>query len=276
MSEYDRHGSDLDPTYDRSQPGKYIPLENVDKGIYDIIHPENAMIKLGMSARTAYRKIDSGDIEYTLDKGSKRILVRRDLTSPNNLSESVGQHSFNGQNQSDMLTDFSTMSPTFEKLLDALPNYKQMLVEKEEDIRQLREEVERLKTKQHEDITSVRQKCQTEVEQIRIAKEEIEQKFRDEINNLKSTHQSQIADLKSLLEAERIAKVRMEGDVRRIEHIESTVDAQKETISTQKTTIEALNNERIVITQQLQKYRSQDEPWSQESKAPVWMFWKRK
>jgi|GEM_PF-6555320 len=295
MSEFDRQGSETDPTYDRSQPGKYIPYENIDRAVYEVIHPENAMARLGMSARTAYRKIDSGEIEYTLEKGSKRILVRKDQTSTEFNGSNVGQLTVIGQNRSDRMTDTQNMVPMVGRLIENLPDLKEMLAERDEDIRilneearQLRIDIDNLKSKHREEIESVRQACQTKIDELRIEKnviisqlqaslDELKSKQQEELQNVRQTGQKEIDQLKASLESERIAKARMEGDVKRIETIQGTVEAQKETITSQKTTIEALNNERIVITQQLQKYRGQEEQQfqgvTQERKAPGWMFW---
>lgn len=295
MSEIDRHGSEMDPTYDRSQPGKYVPYENIDRAVYEVIHPENAMARLGMSARTAYRKIDSGEIEYTLEKGSKRILVRKDQTSSENNASNVGQLTVIGQNRSDKMTDIQNMGPMVGKLIDNLPDFKEMLAEREEDIRalneeirQLRGDIDNLKLKHRDEIESVRQGCQTRIEelrtekddiiyQLRLSLDELKSKQQEELQIVRQTCQKEIDHLKASLEAERIDKARMEGDVKRIETIQGTVEAQKETITSQKTTIEALNNERIVITQQLQKYRGHEEQHfsgvTQERKPPSWMFW---
>lgn len=295
MSEFDRQGSETDPTYDRSQPGKYIAYENIDRAVYEVIHPENAMARLGMSARTAYRKIDSGEIEYTLEKGSKRILVRKDLTSSEFSASNVSQLTVIGQNRSDRLTDMPNMGPMVGKLIENLPDFKEMLAEREEDIRNLNEEarqlrvdVDSLKTRHREEIETVRQECQTKLDELRAEKDEIISQLRINLDELKTKQQEElqavrlacqkeIDQLKANLESERIDKARMEGDVKHIETIQSTVEAQKETITSQKTTIEALNNERIVITQQLQKYRGQEDQQfqgiSQERKTPSWMFW---
>lgn len=285
----------MDPTYDKPQPGKYIPYKNIDRAIYEVIHPENAMTRLGMSARTAYRKIDSGEIEYTLEKGSKRILVRKDLTSLEFNVANVSQITGVGQNRTDRMTDIPNMGSMVGKLIENLPDFKEMLAEREEDIRalndearQMRIDLDTLNAKHREEIELVRQECQTKIDDIRVEKDQIISKLQVNISEIKSKHQEElqtvrqifqkeIDQLKASLESERIDKARMEGDVKHIETIQGTVAAQKETITSQKTTIEALNNERIVITQQLQKYRGQEElPYqgvSQERKTPSWMFW---
>lgn len=295
MTEVDRQESDLDLTYDTSQPGKYIPFDKVDRAKYDIIHPENAMSKLKMSARTAYRKIDSGELEYTLDKGSKRILVRKDQSLSDLNHFNVSHISGKEQMRSDNLSDTPFLSPVIEKLLENLPDYKEKLAEKEEDFRELVEkydrlhdELERLKSKYNEDLQAVRQECQTHLDRLRKEKDDVVAQLRGDIDLLKNKHQedlqsarlgaqAEIDQLKANLEMERVGKARMEGEIKRIDTIEVTVDAQKETISSQKTTIEALNNERIVITQQLQKYKGSGQGLGQNpetaDKKPLWKFW---
>lgn len=295
MTEVDRQGSDLDLTYDTSQPGKYIPLDKVDRAKYDVIHPENAMSKLKMSARTAYRKIDSGELEYTLDKGSKRILVRKDQSLSDLNHSNVSHISGRDQLRSDNVSDISNMSPVVEKLLESLPDYKEQLTEKEEDLRQwgekyarLQDELERLKSKYTEELKVVRHECQTRLDEFRKEKDTAAAQLRDNIDLLKNKHQeelrttrlaaqAEIDQLKADLETERVSKARMEGEIKRIDTIEITVNAQQETISSQKTTIDALNNERIVITQQLQKYRGveqgSDETAVNAPKKPIWKFW---
>lgn len=295
MTEVDRQESDLDLTYDTSQPGRYIPFDKVDRSKYDIIHPENAMSKLKMSARTAYRKIDSGELEYTLDKGSKRILVIKDQSLSDLNHSNVSHISSREQLRSDNMSDTLSLSPVIEKLLENLPVYKEQLTEKEEDLRQLVEkydrlqnELERLKSKHIEELQLVRQECQTRLDEIRKEKDDVVAQLRGNIDILKNKHQeelqaarlgaqAEIDQLKASLEMERVGKARMEGEIKRIDTIEVTVNAQKETISSQKTTIEALNNERIVITQQLQKYKGSGQGLGQNPEAadkkPIWKFW---
>lgn len=241
MSEVDRQGSDPDLTFDDSQPGKYVPYEKIDRAKYDIIHPENAMSRLKMTARTAYRQIDKGELAYTLERGSKRIVVRKDNPMSDPSVGNVSQYSDADRRLTEKVSDRSVMSPTVEAILEKIPDYQRMLVERDEEIRELRQERDDLIERQRQDLDAAR----ADVERVR------------------QECQTVIDDLKSQLETERVKNARIDGELKNIERVVETKDqvlgTQAEAISSQKTTIEALNNERIVITQQLQKYRSQED-----------------
>lgn len=104
-------------------------------------------------------------------------------------------------------------------------------------------------------------------QQIINAKDDEIKSLREQLEEERADYRRQIDELRSHLEAERIKLAEMRGEVKRIDTVEELVGTQKETISSQKTTIEALNNERIVITQQLQKYRSQDDGKEETAKS---------
>ncbi len=110
-------------------------------------------------------------------------------------------------------------------------------------------------------------------QQIINAKDDEIKSLREQLEEERADYRRQIDELRSKLEAERIKLAEMKGEVKRIDTVEELVGTQKETIHSQKTTIEALNNERIVITQQLQKYRSKDseEPGKADKKG--WLAW---
>lgn len=116
----------------------------------------------------------------------------------------------------------------------------------------------------------------TEIKRLQEALSDEREAHKEEIEGLRKELQGSIDQLRKELESERIKNAKLEGELSKIPTVEMLVDTQKETIHSQKTAIEALNNERIVITQQLQKYRSNDEHKNPSSdKVPGWMFWKR-
>lgn len=83
-------------------------------------------------------------------------------------------------------------------------------------------------------------------------------------------------EIRLLREELRVAETqcaRMEGEVRRGEEMERTITALRETIDAQKMANDALNNERFVITQQLQRYRSERTESASPSGKPFWKFW---
>ena len=74
---------------------------------------------------------------------------------------------------------------------------------------------------------------------------------------------------------EATAKVaELNARLEKLDVIEKVVSVQQQTIEAQQIANEALNNERVVITQQLQKYRASDVQIESE-KYPAWMFWKK-
>lgn len=77
MSNLVRSLSESDQTPLSEPPPNFIPWDLVDRSRYEVIHPEKAMDLLGMSSRTAHRKINSGELLYTTEKGAKRVLVER-------------------------------------------------------------------------------------------------------------------------------------------------------------------------------------------------------
>lgn len=127
MSRIVGHDDGSDLSSDRQAPVNYIPYENIDKSQYDIIHPENAMSSLGMSARTAYRKIDAGEMHYTLDKGSKRLVIKKsDKVSdqPKSMSDQPITLSETRQAISDISSDFAdrllSLTESNQKLTDRI------------------------------------------------------------------------------------------------------------------------------------------------------------
>jgi chromosome segregation ATPase len=285
MSDIDRQMTGNGLTGDQTPIGLFTAYEDVDKSKYELIHPDLAMVHFKMTPRTAYRHMDSGKLPYTIDKEGKKILRERSLTLSDPLLPNLGKVSVTSLDRSENVTDISIMHATIERLMDNIADSQQSFLEKEDEIKQLRDELGKLNSKHSREIQDVRQDCQTTIDVLRLEKDTKIDQLQNEIDNLKTQHydelqtirensQSEIDQLRKQLESERIEKARMEGDVKRIESIEQTIDAQIETISSQKSTIVALNNERIVITQQLQKYRGQ-ESYTDVAKPPGWMFWKR-
>jgi hypothetical protein len=194
MAEVDRQLSDRDQTSSATHPGRYIPLENVDRSQYDIIHPGHALARLQMTERTAYRRIDSGELEYTLERGAKRLVVKKDqtLSDPPDRQLSVIRP--------------TTPDTTSDDDRPPVSHWQTLSEQQADEIRHLRQQLE---------------------------------------------------DIRNLLEAERIKNARTEGELQGVPVLRELIETQRETIDTQKMANEALNNERLVVTQQLQKYRSE-------------------
>lgn len=93
----------------------------------------------------------------------------------------------------------------------------------------------------------------------------------------------QVDDLRLALEQERIKNARFEertGNLdklfnekeRIITSLKQTIEGKDEAINSQKIAVDALNNERLVITQQLQKYRVPDESQVMPQKTVKWKW----
>lgn len=216
MTDKDRQSLLIDQTKMSDHPGDYIPIESVDRSLYDIVHPENALTRLNMTARTAYRKMDSGDLTYTIEQGSKRVVVRKSQTKDRN----------NDSQMSESVSQSSDVASSFERLLDKMPDLQSLLSDRDAELKLLRESLQRT-----------------------------QENHRNELDSLRRSHESVVQSLRESLEAERIKNAHAEAKLSSVSTMEALVDTQKETISSQKTTIDSLNNERFVINNQLQKYR---------------------
>jgi DNA repair exonuclease SbcCD ATPase subunit len=82
-------------------------------------------------------------------------------------------------------------------------------------------------------------------------------------------YEEEIRTLRDLLETERIKNARLEGELQRIDE---TLRAQQSAIETSKVAIDALNNERVAIQYQLQKYRGANDT-DPSSGKPWWKLW---
>lgn len=71
--------SEGDRTADPNRQSNYIPFDAVDRNEYEVMHPEEAAKHLGMVSRTIYKKMGMGEILYTTEKNSKRVLVKKSL-----------------------------------------------------------------------------------------------------------------------------------------------------------------------------------------------------
>ena len=245
MVKNDRQGSDPDPTLPSDNVGNFIPYNEIDKSTHDIIHPENAQAILGMTARTAYRKMDSGELEYTTDRGAKRIVVKKDQTFSHSYVRQIHKIA---SDESDNSTVNDPTTASFEKILDRFPNFQSLLEDKESQLKTLQDNYNQLVFEHQHNL-----------------------------ERLRNDYSVQIDSLRRLLEEERIKNARLDGEISKIDSVDAVISAQKETIASQKTTIESLNNERIVITHQLQKWRSSDnDRFSSDtnSKSPFWKFWR--
>lgn len=103
----------------------------------------------------------------------------------------------------------------------------------------------------------------------------LRQEYEQEIRTLRTHYEQTVQQLQDQLNQVQIQNARLEAELKSLAGLNQIIETQKMALESSKAAIEALNNERTVITQQIQKYRQREDDRADASGGvrPWWRFW---